>query len=41
MSLYGKIIDEPQYGIIEETNETYFYITVEGYRETEKSKENS
>lgn len=36
MSLYGKIIDEPQYGIIEETNETYFYITVEDIKQNKQ-----
>lgn len=36
MILYGKIVDEPRYDQIEETNETYFYITVEDLKQNKK-----
>ena len=36
MILYGKIIDEPRYDQVEETNETYFYITVEDLKQNKQ-----
>ncbi len=36
MILYGKIVDEPRYDQIEETNETYFYITVEDLKQNKQ-----
>lgn len=36
MILYGKIVDEPRYYQIEETNETYFYITIEDLKQNKQ-----